>query len=269
MQTIDNINNNFVLDKETIKKLIELTKLYKYIEMEENEQNWLEKMKQNFENIKKYSDPEELSKITWLNLEQIYLISTKTQKIDWHSTYDLDFSSDSSVLKIKWTDKILKFYYNLWVKDILKYHEIQNKLAENEYSVKKEWELEWIKFNKININILKLPTDNIYWTNKTSVSIIPELNEKVKSYEKNNFFIDIIDEIVTEINKVNGFEITKDIHPMNISIQKIENWVLYLTITDIWDSIPKILEKYKKIEEGKSKINNFIESIKDKLASLI
>jgi len=39
MEKINDLNNDFVLNEETIKKLIELTKLYEYIEIDEDEQN--------------------------------------------------------------------------------------------------------------------------------------------------------------------------------------------------------------------------------------
>jgi hypothetical protein len=38
------------------------------------------------------------------------------------------------------------------------------------------------------------------------------------------------------------------LHSMNVSFQKIENWVLYATITDLWNHIKNFLQYFDKWE---------------------
>ncbi len=184
---------------------------------------------------------------SWLPIEAT-LHQTKCRRLrgfDDQWSNEFEFSSDSNVYLLKWWKYIVKFYFSLWVEEIKIYHEFQNKLAKDTYTIEWDWEIWWDKFSRIVVNILHLPTETIIWTRYSSMSFIEcartNLTNDV-SYDRENLQ-EIADKAVDEIWRKHQFNEPKPkLSYMNIQLWKIENGTLYITITDIWNCIDKLLE---------------------------
>ncbi|MFA5917049.1 MAG: hypothetical protein WC850_02305 [Candidatus Gracilibacteria bacterium] len=255
--------NGEILSEEEIKKILNFLGGYKYIEpdlksekklsFEEIQEKNKERKRKNIELFKQYTDVEFISNELGLELEPIYVMDYKTLKMDGFKTHDLEFSSDSSVFRIKGTNKILKIYYHLGKDVISKYHEIQNGLANEPYKIELDGELNGEKFNKIEFDVHKLSKENIYGNETSSISIIPEIQPGIQTendFESDNLIgKDIVSFMIKEINKKNNLNIPENsLHSMNVSFQKIENGVLYATITDLGNHIKNFLQYFDKGE---------------------
>jgi hypothetical protein len=188
------------------------------------------------------------------------------------------WDSDIDVIKnSKWNISIYKKYYTkilekvkdnptFTIEDIKKYHEIQNntQLVENKIILDEQVTLLWNKINWFVINILKLDESNILKASdiKTKQEVIitnPEFikwvewkdtfNEYLKyiEYQKAKQIKEIIQDNIIS-NKLFyplnwwSFELSQ-ISTFNIKVIKIENWIMYLTITDIANKISEIIKK--------------------------
>jgi len=188
-------------------------------------------------------------------------------KLDWWDT-DIDFIKNSN-----WKNNIFKKYYTeildkvkdnptFSLEDIKKYHKIQNntKLFSNEILLKQSVTLLWNKINKFIIEILKLDEENIFEASdtKTKQKVIitnPKyiewitFNEYLKNleYKKTKeikkLIIDNIDSNKLSYPINSWWFMLSQISTFNIKVTKIENWNMYLIITDIASKIKEIIKK--------------------------
>ena len=188
-------------------------------------------------------------------------------ELDWWDT-DIDFIKNSN-----WKNNIFKKYYTeildkvkdnptFSLEDIKKYHKIQNntKLFSNEILLKQSVTLLWNKINKFIIEILKLDEENIFEASdtKTKQKVIitnPKyiewitFNEYLKNleYKKTKeikkLIIDNIDSNKLSYPINSWWFMLSQISTFNIKVTKIENWNMYLIITDIASKIKEIIKK--------------------------
>ena len=187
-------------------------------------------------------------------------------ELDWWDT-DIDIIKNTN-----WSINIYKKYYTkslervkdnpiFSIDDIKKYHKIQNstKLRENIISFPESVTLLWNKINVFVVNILKLDEDNILEASdiKTKQNVIitnppyiewNTFNEYLKNleYQKTKEIKQIlVDNIISDklsypLNWWN-FHLSQ-ISTFNIKVTKIENWTMYLLITDIAQKIKEIIK---------------------------
>lgn len=154
-----------------------------------------------------------------------------------------ELGSESNVYLIKSKNIVMKMYFALSKSEITNYHKFQNKLSEQKYDIDYNGEIEGKKFNKINIEVMNLPENDIIGNDNAAISFIP------MSWYKNlrEYWIDkyapILQEIMKVIKERNGWgNFSESIDPMNIQLLSLENGVLSLRITDISDSILETLK---------------------------
>lgn len=187
-------------------------------------------------------------------------------ELDWWDS-DIDIIQNTN-----WSINIYKKYYTeilervkdnpiFSIDEIKKYHKIQNstKLRENIISFPESVTLLWNKINIFVVDILKLDENNIVEASdiKTKQSVIitnppyiewNTFNEYLKNleYQKTKEIKQIlVDNIVSDrlsypLNWWN-FHLSQ-ISTFNIKVTKIENWTMYLLITDIAQKIKEIIK---------------------------
>jgi len=187
-------------------------------------------------------------------------------ELDWWDT-DIDLIKNKN-----WKKNIFKKYYTktldkvkdnptFTLEDIKKYHKIQNntKLFSNKIILNQSIILLWNKINKIIIEILQLDEKNILKASdiKTKQKVIitnpkyiewTTFNEYLKNleYQKTKeikkLIIDNIDsnKLLYPINS--WWFMLSQISTFNIKVTKIENWTIYLMITDIAQKIKEIIK---------------------------
>lgn len=215
-------------------------------------------------------DFSELENKLWTKIKILY---KKIKRFD-HTSIEYDHSADSSVLALN-NKQALKVYDRLWIDQIKRYSNIQNEIAWTwVYNFNLSWEIRWKHFDSIEIDILKLDPKLIFWNNYYSFSVVDLITPiqtekplknvhdffdiKLDSDGKNSEDLcksieyDYDDEYLTKwiINHINvankdSWIIIPSLHNMNFMVRKIENWVLYVTITDIWNTIWEFLEQNK------------------------
>jgi len=188
-------------------------------------------------------------------------------ELDWWDT-DIDLIENSN-----WNKNLFKKYYTktldkakdyptFTLDDIKKYHKIQNetKLFSNEIILEDSITLLGNKINKFVIKILKLDKDNILEASdiKTKQKIIitnPKYIEwitfneylknleYIKTKEIKKLIIDNIDSNKLSYPINSWWFMLSQISTFNIKVSKIENWVMYLIITDIASKIKEIIKK--------------------------
>jgi hypothetical protein len=195
---------------------------------------------------------DEAQKILWSDAE---ILSINKMSLDL--TYNNIIKDKDSNVVAKW-NLVFKLYDGISKTSIQDYCILQNALSE----LKKgfilndvHWEIEGNVFSKIKVKILKLDQDLIVWDNSNCVAlvnrVIPKFDYsdlKFYNYEKfgesmnvfalyPEFFQYLWNQIATDIQ-------IPTLHSMNVMITwySQEEWVLELTITDIWSSIPECLE---------------------------
>lgn len=163
--------------------------------------------------------------------------------IEWdQKCVNYELASESNVYLIKSKNIVMKVYFTLSKSEISNYHKFQNKLADQKYEMDYSWEIEGEKFNKINIEVMHLPENDIIGNDNAAISFIP------MSWYKNlrecwiDKYASMLQEIMKGIKKIHRLENISDrIDPMNIQILSLNNGILSLRITDISDSILETL----------------------------
>ena len=187
-------------------------------------------------------------------------------ELDWWDT-DIDLIKNKN-----WKKNIFKKYYTktldkvkdnptFTLEDIKKYHKIQNntKLFSNKIILNQSIILLWNKINKIIIEILQLDEKNILKASdiKTKQKVIitnpkyiewTTFNEYLKNleYQKTKeikkLIIDNIDSNKLSYPINSWWFMLSQISTFNIKVTKIENWTIYLMITDIAQKIKEIIK---------------------------
>lgn len=119
---------------------------------------------------------------------------------------------------------------------------IPKQLAQTEYDFDYDGQVKGEWFKKIHVRVLPLPEDGIIGTRYSSISFIPfsPFPNTIDIFENNSPIIAEIMRYIGKTNKLSHFP--ERLHPMNIQFVGINDGILSLVITDIWDVIQSTLE---------------------------